>query len=131
MKIIDLLNKIANGNIPKRIIYDEYVYVWNNKIENYEREINIDVTLNWDYIAINCLNEPVIIIGEEEKKTPEKIPLSSYHNSTDDIKEKVLINKINEIIDYLDYLKLYFIENPRGGLRKMDFMKNLPRYTVT
>ena len=27
MKIIDLLNKIANGNIPKRIIYDEYVYV--------------------------------------------------------------------------------------------------------
>jgi len=27
--------------------------------------------------------------------------------------------------------KYYFIENPRGGLRKMDFMKGLPRYTVT
>ena len=25
----------------------------------------------------------------------------------------------------------YFIENPRGGMRKMDFMANLPRYTVT
>lgn len=25
----------------------------------------------------------------------------------------------------------YFIENPRGGLRKMDFMHGLPRYTVT
>ena len=27
--------------------------------------------------------------------------------------------------------KFWFIENPRGGMRKMDFMKNLPRYTVT
>lgn len=27
--------------------------------------------------------------------------------------------------------KYYFIENPRGGLRKMRFMKDLPRYTVT
>lgn len=25
----------------------------------------------------------------------------------------------------------YFIENPRGGLRKMNFMQELPRYTVT
>jgi site-specific DNA-cytosine methylase len=25
----------------------------------------------------------------------------------------------------------YFIENPRGGMRKMNFMKDLPRYTVT
>jgi len=27
--------------------------------------------------------------------------------------------------------KFYFIENPVGGLRKMDFMQELPRYTVT
>jgi hypothetical protein len=27
--------------------------------------------------------------------------------------------------------KYYFIENPRGGLRKMRFMQGLPRYTVT
>lgn len=27
--------------------------------------------------------------------------------------------------------KFWFIENPRGGMRKMDFMKGLPRYTVT
>ena len=26
---------------------------------------------------------------------------------------------------------LYFIENPRGGMRKMDWMQGLPRYTVT
>ena len=27
--------------------------------------------------------------------------------------------------------KYWFIENPRGGMRKMDFMTGLPRYTVT
>lgn len=27
--------------------------------------------------------------------------------------------------------KYYFIENPRGGMRKMSFMEGLPRYTVT
>lgn len=27
--------------------------------------------------------------------------------------------------------KYFFIENPRGGMRKMDFMAELPRYTVT
>ena len=27
--------------------------------------------------------------------------------------------------------KLFFIENPRGGLRKMSFMQDIPRYTVT
>lgn len=26
---------------------------------------------------------------------------------------------------------VWFIENPRGGMRKMDFMSGLPRYTVT
>lgn len=27
--------------------------------------------------------------------------------------------------------RFWFIENPRGGMRKMDFMSGLPRYTVT
>ena len=26
---------------------------------------------------------------------------------------------------------IYFIENPRGGMRKMEWMQNRPRYTVT
>jgi site-specific DNA-cytosine methylase len=37
------------------------------------------------------------------------------------------------VLDLIQQLKpkYYFIENPRGGLRKMDFMQGLPRYTVT
>ena len=37
------------------------------------------------------------------------------------------------VVDLINELKprFYFIENPVGGLRKMDFMQSLPRYTVT
>lgn len=37
------------------------------------------------------------------------------------------------VLDLIGELKpkYWFIENPRGGLRSMWFMKNLPRYTVT
>ena len=48
-----------------------------------------------------------------------------------------LCDKINvHVIELIQELlkmgtKYYFIENPRGGMRKMEFMKPLPRYTVT
>ena len=39
----------------------------------------------------------------------------------------------SHVIDLIKELnpKLYFIENPVGALRKMSFMKGIPRYTVT
>lgn len=43
-------------------------------------------------------------------------------------------DRINaHVVDLIKELdpKYYFIENPRGGMRKMNFMKGLPRYTVT
>lgn len=43
-----------------------------------------------------------------------------------DLVNKHLIDLINELKP-----KYWFIENPVGGLRKMDFMRELPRYTVT
>jgi len=41
-----------------------------------------------------------------------------------------IVKKTIEIINYLKP-KYWFIENPRGKLRKLDFMQNLPRKTVT
>jgi hypothetical protein len=41
-----------------------------------------------------------------------------------------LVKKTMEIIDYLGP-KYWFIENPRGKLRKLEIMKDLPRKTVT
>jgi len=52
-------------------------------------------------------------------------PKSDYAKLCDKINQHVL-NLIKELNP-----KYYFIENPRGGMRKMEFMQNLPRYTVT
>ena len=41
-----------------------------------------------------------------------------------------LINGMHNLIMALSP-KVWFIENPRGGMRKMDFMSGLQRYTVT
>jgi len=41
-----------------------------------------------------------------------------------------LVRRTIEIIDYLGP-KYWFIENPRGKLRKLEIMKDLPRKTVT
>lgn len=53
------------------------------------------------------------------------VPKSDYAKFCD------MTNK--HVLDLIQELKpkYYFIENPRGGLRKMDFMKGLYRYTVT
>ncbi len=52
-------------------------------------------------------------------------PVSEYARFCDGVNRHLL--------DLIEELKprLYFIENPRGGLRKMDFMRGLYRYTVT
>lgn len=57
------------------------------------------------------------------------------NNNLDPISEYAkFCDKTNKhVIELIKQLKprYYFIENPRGGLRKMDFMQNIPRYTVT
>ena len=52
-------------------------------------------------------------------------PVSDYAKFCDECDKHVL-----ELIKELKP-KYWFIENPRGGMRKMEFMKGLPRYTVT
>ena len=56
-------------------------------------------------------------------------PKSDYAKFCDKVNTHV-IDMINELLEINPKL-IYFIENPRGGMRKMNFMKGLPRYTVT
>lgn len=52
-------------------------------------------------------------------------PVSEYASFCDEVNAHVmeLIREINPTY--------YFVENPRGCFRKMDFIKDYPRYTVT
>ena len=100
MKIIDLLNKIANGEeVPKRIkinnvIYEYRGYMYCTEKANYQ-DIEDYLFGKWNF---NILNEEVEI-PEEEKKIPEKLNISNFPRHNNSLKKTAI--KFNEIIDYL------------------------------
>ena len=61
----------------------------------------------------------------KDEKTGNLDPVSDYAKFCDKVDTHVL-----ELIKELKP-KYYFIENPRGAMRKMVYMRDLPRYTVT
>lgn len=75
----------------------------------------------------DCTTYSVAAISTHRRKEPNGnlIPVTDYAKRCDEINEH-LIALIKELAP-----KYWFIENPVGGLRKMDFMQSLPRYTVT
>lgn len=75
----------------------------------------------------DCTTYSVSAISKHRRKEPSGNlrPVTEYAEFCDKVNAHVveLIKELNP--------KYYFIENPVGGLRKMDFMQELPRYTVT
>lgn len=111
MKIIDLLNKIANGEeVPKKIAIQNEVLIYNEDEILCLQDcyyIADDEDATWKIWAYK-LNDEVEII-EEEKKIPEKICTNRIINTKDILEFEMIQNKINaeytyainEIIDYL------------------------------
>lgn len=109
MKVIDLLNKIANEEeMPKKIIIDNKILNLENGKEIKYRFENSSGTLNWDYyIELKRLNDEIEII-EAEKKI-EKLELKTY-NAKDFLELQMIVNKdildikftLNEIIDCIN-----------------------------
>ena len=105
IKVIDLLNKIANGETPpKKIRYDGKKFIWVNRVDdifNYKETTNEDDYYNEYfeelYMITNILNEKVEII-EEDKKI-EKLEIISSDSGT---MYECIANKINEIIEVLN-----------------------------
>lgn len=75
----------------------------------------------------DCTTYSIAGISHHRKKSENGSlePVSDYAKFCDEVNKHVL-----QLIDELNPM-FWFIENPRGGMRKMDFMKYLPRYTVT
>lgn len=75
----------------------------------------------------DCTTYSVAAIGYHRKKDANGnlVPQTDYARKCDQT-NKFLVELIKEIGP-----KYWFIENPRGGMRKMDFMQPLTRYTVT
>ena len=107
MKVIDLLNKIVNGEeVPKKILYRDYEYSF--KDSEYRDFMD-------DWVGYDNLNYEIEII-EEEKDIEElevyhqydvailkdKITKREYEIS---LAEEVLVDKINELIDIVKELR--------------------------
>jgi hypothetical protein len=109
MKIIDLLNKIANGEkVPKKIritdIDDRITKHYNFFYDEDEQEYKDDelFPLGARLILDRVLNEKVEIIEEpQEHKIPEKLRASDYKEVQSQFDLDV-ISRINEILDYLE-----------------------------
>lgn len=76
----------------------------------------------------DCTTFSVARISLHRRKNPvtgNLDPISPYAKFCDEVDQHVL-----ELIKELNPT-FFFIENPRGAMRKMKWMENIPRYTVT
>lgn len=77
--------------------------------------------------SFDCTSYSVAGISHHRRKDENSNlrPISEYAKFADKLHKHCL-----DLMRELDP-KYFFIENPRGGLRKMDFMQDIPRYTTS
>lgn len=89
------------------------------------------------WASFDCATFSIAAISHHRRKNPETgnlDPVSDYAKFCDEVDQHVLalIEELQQERERQGVAPLiYFIENPRGGLRKMTWMQGRPRYTVT
>ena len=139
MKVLDLFcgtKSIANAFEAKG--HEVYTIDWDERF-NPSLSADIGTLTAQDIIELcggvpdviwaspDCTTYSVAAISRHRRRDPNGnlTPISDYAKRCDEV-NRHLINLIKELNP-----KYWFIENPRAGLRTMNFMKDLPRYTVT
>ena len=119
--------------------HEVYSIEWDKNFENIDLYADILTVTAQDIIdkfghpdivwaSPDCTTFSIAAISHHRHKNLETgnlDPVSDYAKFCDKVNQHVL-----ELIKELNP-KYYFIENPRGGMRKMAWMQDLPRYTVT
>lgn len=139
MKVLELFAGTRSiGKAFERRGHDVFSIEWDKRFENIDLYADIN-TITADDILKNfgrpdviwaspdCTTYSIAAISHHRRKEDDGnlAPVSEYAKFCDNVNQHVLklIHELNP--------KYWFIENPRGGLRKMRFMKDLPRYTLT
>ena len=139
MKVLELFAGTRSiGKAFESRGHEVYSVEWDKKFENINLYADI-MTVTAEQIikefgrpdviwaSPDCTTYSVAAISKHRRKEPNGnlSPVTEYATFCD------LVNK--HVVDLIKELqpKYYFIENPVGGLRKMNFMQELPRYTVT
>jgi site-specific DNA-cytosine methylase len=80
------------------------------------------------WIAPDCRTYSIAAISHHRRKNPDTgylEPISEYAKKCDRVNWHIM-NLIKELNP-----KVFYIENPRSAYRKMPWIQNIPRYTIT
>lgn len=138
MKVLELFAGTRSiGKAFERKGHKVFSVEWNKDFENIdlyddvnnltaERVIELFGQPDVIWASPDCTTYSIAGISHHRRKTENNLePISEYAKFCDKT-NKHLLKLIHDLKP-----KYFFIENPRGGLRKMDFMQDLKRYTVT
>lgn len=139
MKVLELFAGTRSiGRAFEKYGHEVFSVEWNKDFDNIDWNADIgtikaeDILERFGKVDIiwaspDCTSYSIAAISHHRtrKENGNLAPKSDYAKFCDNVNKNVL-----KLIEDLKP-KYYFIENPRGGMRKMDFMKGLPRYTVT
>lgn len=140
MKVLELFAGTRSiGKAFEKRGHQVFSVEWNKSFENIDLYADIS-TLTTDDIIKLCGGKPDVIWASPDCST-YSIAAISHHRHREESGNLTPVSEYAKFCDHvnkhvLDLIqelkpKYYFIENPRGGLRKMDFMKGLYRYTLT
>lgn len=121
--------------------HEVYSVEWNEEFENIDWNVDIGTICMGDVIerfgipdviwcSPDCTSYSVAGISHHRRKDSDGNlrPISEYAKFCDEVNKNV-IKLINDFLEINPNL-IYFIENPRGGMRKMNFIKDFPRHTI-
>lgn len=104
MKVIDLLNKIANGEeVPKKIKYEKDTYIHIDNYCYYCEDTNL-ILSDRIFAEYSKLNDEVEII-EEDKKIEKIEGIYAVDHKWQSENNNIFVKKINELIDEINNLK--------------------------
>ena len=140
MKVLELFAGTRSiGKAFEKRGHEVYSVEWDKKFDDIDLYANIGTVTAKQIInefgkpdviwaSPDCSTFSIAAISHHRRKnliTGNLDPVSDYAKFCDEVDQHVL-NLIHELKP-----KYWFIENPRGGMRKMTWMKDIPRYTVT
>jgi hypothetical protein len=108
IKVIDLLNKIANGEKPKKIKFKGIEFVWEGIYYRHFSEEDCVYETLAEYLSIeNELNSTVEIMEEQEEIDIQNIEelekIEDYEADPTDVKlNRQIINKLVQAVKQLD-----------------------------
>ena len=109
MKVIDLLNKIANGEeVPKKLYYEELLWEWNGETYDDGKQCLFEDYIDKRYVITDILNDEVEII--EEKKEIEKLKRVNGSDLVDLQKNSSLIEQNKAVSNLVMYLNMNVVK---------------------